>query len=245
MLVKHPQYYTSESIRNPLINDRFHYTQYVCVCGANQSGRDVLLKQIERSFSSSHLQAFFHDEVEHLAFAQKDIGLLLEYPEEQMLDMNVLFNVMNSLFTFNYTLSNTHRKAYDALSFVGISRDDFRKDPHELSLYQQRKIILASFLASDTKIIIIDNPTASLNAQEKEDLVHLLYELNTSKNRTLITLNNHADEIMNFTDQVFGFKDGSLSLLGSPRDYHKTPEALSHKEEEVLHELIYHAEIDL
>ncbi|BBH25923.1 ATP-binding cassette domain-containing protein [Intestinibaculum porci] len=245
MLVKHPHYYTDDSILNPLINDQKDYTQYICLCGANGSGRDVLLKQIERSFSAKHLEDFFHDDIEHLAFAAKDIGLLLEYPEEQMLDMNVLFNVMNSLFTFNYTLSNTHRKASDALTFVGIKPEDFRKDPRSLSLYEQRKMILASFLAIDTKIIIIDNPTADLNENEKEDLVHLLYELNTSKNRTVIMLTSHAHDIMNFTDQVFGFKDGQLSLLGKPSEYHDHPSPLSHQEEEVLHEIIYHAEIDL
>lgn len=58
-------------------------------------------------------------------------------------------------------------------------------------------------------------------------------------------LTSHAHDIMNFTDQVFGFKDGQLSLLGKPSEYHDHPSPLSHQEEEVLHEIIYHAEIDL
>lgn len=245
MLVNELAYFNDTTIINPLIDDARHYTQYISLCGANGSGRDVLLKQIERSFTPSHLQSFFDNERDHLSFAQKDIGLVLAYPEEQLLDMNVLFNVMNSLFTFNYTLSNTRRKSYDALDFVGIPRSHFSKMPQELSLYEQRKIILASFLAIDTKIIIFDDPTAGLNNVERQELLHILYEANTSKNRTLLILNEHSHDIVNFTDQVFGFKEGKLSILGLPNVYHQQAEALNFKEEEVLHEIIYNAEIDL
>lgn len=245
MLVDHLAYFDQNTITNPLIDDDRHYTQYISLCGASGSGRDVLLKQIERSFTPEHLQEFFDSEREHLAFAEKDIGLVLAYPEEQLLDMNILFNVMNSLFTFNYTLSNTRRKSYDALDFVGIPRADFRKMPQDCTLYEQRKVILASFLAIDTKIIILDNPTDGLNAKERDDLLHILYEANTSKNRTLLILNEHSSDIVNFCDQVFGFKDGLLSILGLPNVYHDKPQPLSRKEEEVLHEIIYHAEIDL
>jgi energy-coupling factor transporter ATP-binding protein EcfA2 len=239
VIVNKLAYYNKKTIKNSYIDDAYHYTSYVSIAGANLSGFDVLLNQL---VSSSHHQTFFAPQ---MPYAAKEIGMMLTYPEEQLLDTSVLFNVMNSLFTFNYTLSNTRRKAYDALNFMEIPHADFKKDPHELSLYEQRKTILASLITIDTKVLILDNPTADLSEEEKNDFLPILYNLYTTKNRTLIIINEHADELVNFSDQIIGFKDGELKYLGKANEAAHRPSPLTSEEENALHELIFNAEIDL
>ncbi len=239
MIVDKLAYYNETTIKNPYINDAYHYTSYVSIAGASLSGFDVLLNQL---VSSQRHQTFF---APAMPYATKEIGMMLNYPEEQLLDTSVLFNVMNSLFTFDYTLSNTRRKAYDALNFVEIPHADFKKDPHDLSLYEQRKTILASLITIDTKVLILDNPTANLTKEEKDDFLPILYHLYTLKNRTLIIINEHADELVNFSDQIIGFKDGVLKYLGRADEADHQPSPLTSEEEDALHELIFNAEIDL
>lgn len=133
------------------------------------------------------------------------------------LDMTVLDNLfMNKAITgpFGWVKEDQMKaKAQEVLDRLGVS---IPLDVHmrKLSVGQQQLIEISKSLLADAKVIIMDEPTASLTEYESDKLFDIIKEL-TSQNVSIIYISHRMEEIFSITDQVTVMRDG-LSVLNSP-----------------------------
>ena len=112
------------------------------------------------------------------------------------------------------TLSGQHarERAREMLRAVGLAdRADYY--PRQLSTGQRQRVAVARSLAHQPRLILADEPTASLDKGSERDVVDLLFRL-AREQGCAITLVTHDHRILDVADRVFHLEDGRLSTFG-------------------------------
>ncbi len=102
----------------------------------------------------------------------------------------------------------THQKAEMLLKKVGL-KTDTRTIVRELSVGQQQLVEIAKILSRDIKLLILDEPTASLNEEESNNLLDLLLELK-KEGMTCILISHKLKEVTKVSDTITVIRDGSV-----------------------------------
>ena len=100
------------------------------------------------------------------------------------------------------------RKALEYIRKVGLEKQAKKKASH-LSSGQKQRLSIARALAKETEIIVADEPTGNLDAQNSKEVVQLLSEL--SKDRLVIMVTHNYDEVEQFATRKIRMYDGEVA----------------------------------
>lgn len=125
-------------------------------------------------------------------------------------------NAAVSLVVQGHTLSAAKRKSYPLLDKLGMS-GNANKFPNQLSGGQQQRVAIARALVHDPRIVICDEPTASLDAESGYAVMQLLQEVANSPQRAVIVV-THDNRIYGFADRIASMSDGRILDVSTPPD---------------------------
>jgi putative ABC transport system ATP-binding protein len=136
-------------------------------------------------------------------------------------------NAAVSLVVQGYSLASAKRKSLHLLDKLGMSANA-NKFPNQLSGGQQQRIAIARALAHDPRILICDEPTASLDAESGSAVMKLLQEVANAPDRAVIVV-THDSRIYRFADLIASMSDGRILKIGKPleRDRIATKDAFT------------------
>ena len=115
-------------------------------------------------------------------------------------------------------------KALKLLSFVGLRGKEFTKSS-SLPYGQQRLLELARALASDPRLLLLDEPAAGLNAAETEALVELLFQI-CRQGVTILLVEHDMSLVMNVSDHITVLNFGRKIAEGSAEEVEKNAEVI-------------------
>lgn len=145
------------------------------------------------------------------------VGLVFQDPETQLFNMSVEAEVAFGLECIGIPQDEMLERIDWALSVVGMS--EFReRSPFQLSGGQKQRVAIASILAMTPKILVLDEPTASLDPQGKTEVFKIVRELRQQRGMTIIMVEHESERIAEFSDRVVILQDGKVELSGSPAD---------------------------
>ena len=101
------------------------------------------------------------------------------------------------------------RRAFELLQQVGLGGQQ-HNFPADLSMGQKQRVAVARALAGDPEIILADEPTASLDAHSGREVMELLRDLATHRNRAVVVV-THDNRVLEFADRIVHLQDGTLS----------------------------------
>ncbi len=107
---------------------------------------------------------------------------------------------------------------------VGMG-DFLNFEPHYLSGGEKQRVAIAGVLALGAKIIILDEATAMLDPQGREDMMKLIHELVKNRDKTIIMITHYLDEAIH-SDRIIVMNEGKIILEGKPKDVFKEKELL-------------------
>ncbi len=142
------------------------------------------------------------------------VGLVFQYPEHQLFEMSVYEDV--SFGPKNMELSEEELKynVEKSLEIVGCDKSIYDKSPIALSGGQKRRVAIAGILAMNPDILILDEPTAGLDPQGREDILDELKKLQNDYGLTIILVSHSMEDVANYADRVLVMDDGKLILDG-------------------------------
>lgn len=116
------------------------------------------------------------------------------------------------------------RKAYELLEFVGL-REKAMNSAGSLSYGEQRLLEIVRGLASDPKLLLLDEPAAGMNTTEKEDL-HKLMKKIIQRGVTILVIEHDMKLVMGVCDYLYVLEHGSLLAEGTPEEVQNNPEVI-------------------
>jgi branched-chain amino acid transport system ATP-binding protein len=108
----------------------------------------------------------------------------------------------------------------DIIDFLEM--EAIRKQEVKILPYGQRKRVeLGRALALKPKIILLDEPTAGMNLEEKEDMVRFILDINEERETTIILVEHDMDIVMDISDRIIVFDFGNKIAEGVPDEIKK------------------------
>ena len=144
---------------------------------------------------------------------RKHLSVVFQFPEYQLFEETVEKDVAFGLKNFGVKHEEAIEKAHTALKSVGIPESYFKRSPFELSGGERRRVAIAGIIAINPDILVLDEPTAGLDAKGANDVMSLVKEMH-QQGKTIILVTHDMDLVMRYCQLVYVLKDGKLSFEG-------------------------------
>ena len=193
---------------------------FVAVLGANGCGKSTLAKHLNAILSPTEgkvLVAGMDTIAEELLIPiRRTVGMVFQNPDNQIVANVVEDDVAFAPENLGIASEEIRRRVDDALHTVGMY--DYRlHSPHLLSGGQKQRVAIAGVLAMEPRVLVLDEPTAMLDPQGRQEVLKTVETLCRQKGMTVILITHHMDEAAR-ADRVLVMEQGRIVLDGSPRE---------------------------
>ena len=191
----------------------------VVVVGQNGSGKSTLVRQFNGLLRPTSGQVSINGRPigrRHVAELAREVGLAFQNPDRQIFAGTVRAEV--AFGPRNLGLSETERDAAveRALATVGLAGDE-ATNPYDLGFSRRKLLALASILAMDTPIVILDEPTTGQDARGIERVQRIVAELSVA-GRTVIAVSHDMRFVAESFERVVVMRAGRIILDGTPAE---------------------------
>ena len=196
--------------------------EYLAVCGRSGSGKTTLLRHL-KSVLTPHgicsgqilLDNTPLEQVSPIAQASK-IGYVMQNPQEQIVTDKVWHELSFGLESIGCEPSVMRARVAEMACYFGIS-DWFHKDIATLSGGQQQLLNLASVMAMQPDILILDEPTSQLDPLAASDFLNTVRRINLELGTTIIITEHRLEDILPAADRVLVLENGCIAGLDTPK----------------------------
>lgn len=119
----------------------------------------------------------------------------------------------------------SRERAYELLDYVGLS-GSARSTARNLSYGDQRRLEIARALASDPKLLLLDEPTAGMNPRETAHLTEFIKGMRTDLDMTILLIEHDMKVVMGISDHVAVLDHGVKIADGSPQSVRENPQVV-------------------
>jgi branched-chain amino acid transport system ATP-binding protein len=117
-------------------------------------------------------------------------------------------------------------KAHEELEYVGVRSRHHEWNATELSYGEQRRVEIARALASDPKILLLDEPTAGMNPQESAELTDFMRKLRDERGITVVLIEHDMKVIMRVSEYITVLDHGEKIAEGPPSEVRSNPRVI-------------------
>ena len=127
-------------------------------------------------------------------------------------------NVFSATFRLNAKEEAQQREeVLELLKIVGL--DDVREElATSLPYGKQRRLEIARALATNPKLLLLDEPAAGMNPQETMELAAFIREIRDGFHKTVLLIEHHMDLVMDIADRIYVIDFGKLIASGTPEE---------------------------
>ncbi len=181
------------------------------IVGENGAGKSTLMKILSGVYQKDSGTIIFDGENIKSTTPVQSMkrGLSIIYQELNLVNtMSVGENIFLGRFGEMGGMRGTHAKAKELLTSIGSTIDTY-KLVSDISVSEKQMVEIAKALSFDSKLIIMDEPSSSLTADEMKELVKIIHHLK-EKGISIIYISHKLDEIFEFCDIVTVMRDGHV-----------------------------------
>lgn len=197
--------------------------ELVCLLGPSGSGKSTLLRMMggfERPSAGSIL--IDGQDVTEIPPDRRPTGMVFQ-SHALWTHMDVFGNVTFGLKLRRLARHEIQRRAEAALEMVGLAGYGKRR-PNELSGGQQQRVALARSLVLEPKILLLDEPFASLDQHLRERLREEVRDIQHRAGITMVFVTHGQDEALALADRIAIMRDGRLEQIGRPDTVYRQPQ---------------------
>ena len=191
---------------------------FTVVLGRNGSGKSTLAKLTNAILIPTEGEALINGistaDESKLIDIRSEVGLVFQNPDNQIVANVVEEDVAFAPENLGVPSEEIRDRVTGSLKQVGMY--ELRKHaPHLLSGGQKQRIAIAGVLAMQPEIIVLDEPTAMLDPQGREDVVNAVTKLCREKGFTVLMITHHMEECIG-ADRLIVMSDGLIAADGTP-----------------------------
>ncbi len=210
----------SDALKN--INLSVKESEFMVLCGKSGCGKTTLLRHMKKNMmpygNLSGDILYRGCDLAELGDREStsEIGYVQQNPDNQLVTDKVWHELafgLESLGCDNYTIK---RRVSEMASYFDI-QTWFRKDVSKLSGGQKQLLNLASIMAMQPKLLVLDEPTSQLDPIAASEFLRTIYKINRDLGTTVILSEHRLEEAFTMADRVAVMDEGKIVALDSPR----------------------------
>ena len=197
--------------------------EYVLLCGSSGSGKTTLLRHLKTVLTphgtrsgTVTLDGTPLDEISQGEQAAR-IGFVMQDPDDQIATDKVWHELAFGLENLGCDPRTMRLRVAEMASFFGI-QDWFHREVAELSGGQKQLLNLASIMAMQPEVLILDEPTSQLDPIAAADFLNTLKKINRELGTTILITEHRTEDVFPAADRVIVMEDGRVTAQGSPRE---------------------------
>ena len=196
--------------------------EFVTIIGQNGSGKSTLVKNIVGLLDPDSGAVTVYDEdqtayktTEHpMNVLARNVGFVFQNPDDQIFHTSVYKELEYGLKNIGVPESERAERIDSVLESVGLSPDG-NQNPFTLGKGQRQRLAIASVLAMQPQIIIVDEPTTGQDRTESKRIMEILRRYNKD-GHTIIVITHDIALAAEYTDRIIALKDGEIIADGPP-----------------------------
>ena len=202
--------------------------QFIAVLGHNGSGKSTLAKHMnallvptEGTMWVDQMDTSSSDDIWKI---RQEAGMVFQNPDNQIVASVVEEDVGFGPENLGVPTDEIWRRVDESLKATGMI--SYRKhSPNKLSGGQKQRVAIAGVMAMRPKCIILDEPTAMLDPNGRQEVLKAVRKLNQSEKVTVILITHYMEEVI-YADRVFVMDEGRMVMQGTPREVFSQVEKL-------------------
>lgn len=218
----------TESIALSGINLNIREGEFVAVLGHNGSGKSTLAKHFNGILLPTSgdciIDGMNTREEENILKIRSSVGMVFQNPDNQMVAAVVEDDVAFAPENLGVPSKEIRQRVDSALKTVGMY-DYRRSQPAHLSGGQKQRVAIASVLAMEPKYVILDEPTAMLDPQGRQEVISTVKKLNREQGVTVVLITHYMEEAAE-ADRVIVIDNGKVVLDNTPFEVFKEVDRL-------------------
>ena len=190
--------------------------EIIAIVGPSGAGKTTLLQIIGTLDKPDSGEILYENlninklkDKELASFRNKNIGFVFQF-HQLLPEFTALENVMIPALIGNVKLPEAAKKAKEILAFLGL-QERMEHKPAELSGGEKQRVAVARALVNRPSVIFGDEPSGSLDSQNKDELHQLFFDLRKEFNQTFVIV-THDESLAKLTDRVIHMKDGRIMI---------------------------------
>ena len=210
--------------------------EYIAVCGKSGSGKTTLLKHLKSVLSPhGNMEGEIYFEGKPLKESDlrqqsSKIGYVMQNPDNQIVTDKVWHELAFGLESLGIDQKTIRLRVAEMASYFGI-QGWFHKNVTELSGGQKQLLNLASIMAMQPTVLILDEPTSQLDPIAAADFLNTVRKINLELGTTVIITEHRLEDIFHAADRVVVMEKGSIIAADEP---HKIGEFLKAENNEMF-----------
>lgn len=195
--------------------------RYVFLMGPNGSGKSTLGKLVKGILSPSSGQIRIAGRLLKPGEISPRIGYLFSNPENQIISSVVEEDVAFGPGNRGMDPALLSLRVDESLRLVGM--EGYRTHaPHLLSGGQQQKIVIAGILAMECEALVLDEPTAMVDQEARQEILDLFLKLHRERNITFLHITHSLEEALWSEDLIY-LEEGRILYSGPPEEFLASP----------------------
>jgi energy-coupling factor transporter ATPase len=147
----------------------------------------------------------------------KHVGLVFQNPENQLFALSVEKDVAFGLENLGVPREEMRQRVDEILNLTGIY-DLRERGPSELSGGQQQRVAIASVLAMQPEVVVLDEPTSFLDPLSAKKIFEVIRNLNRKLGITVVLVEHRLDLTARYADHIIVMDEGKVVLDGNPHE---------------------------
>lgn len=195
--------------------------QFIGLIGHTGSGKSTLVQHLNGLLAPTSGNIYYdgrdiHDEDYPKKELRSKVGLVFQYPEHQLFEVDVFKDVCFGPKNLGLSSKEAELRAYEALKLVGIEDEYFYQSPFDLSGGQKRRVAIAGVLAMKPQVLILDEPTAGLDPKGRDEILKQIAALKAKTGITVILVSHSMEDVAEYVERLIVMNRGRVLYDDTP-----------------------------
>ena len=206
--------------------------EFLALIGHTGSGKSTLIQHLNGLLEPTSGRILVDDidiinKEAKLTEIRKKIGLVFQYPEYQLFEETIEKDIAFGPNNLELSSEEVSRRVKKSMEMVGLDYETYKNvSPFDLSGGQKRRVAIAGVIAMEPKVLILDEPTAGLDPQGRDDILEQIKLLHEKYKMTIVLVSHSMDDVGKLAQRIVVMNKGKVELLGKPSEVFKEVETL-------------------
>lgn len=199
------------------VSVRFEEGELTAIIGHTGSGKSTLVQHLNGLLKPASGQVLLDgkdiwENPKEIRKVRFRVGMVFQYPEHQLFAETVEKDIAFGPRNMGLSEEEIAERVSEAATLVGLTPDLLEKSPFDLSGGEKRRAAIAGVLAMRPEILVLDEPTAGLDPQGREQLLDVIDNYRRTHNTTVLFVSHSMEDVARIADKVLVMQASEVAM---------------------------------